>query len=86
MKATKISCLVECEDGKIRQVLLTEEQTEYLFNFLNKIHDGAIRVLDDPLDGVEITTVNYEPTHVIATEGIQAPVGWVEGQVEKPEQ
>jgi hypothetical protein len=55
MKTKNLSILVKADDDKIYQVALTKDDEPYVLGLLEQLHNGKIRCLEEPLEGVKIT-------------------------------
>jgi len=49
----KIVIMIECKDGKLRQVIIPKDTNHILMDVLT-LNNGKIRVLDKPIEGIEI--------------------------------
>jgi len=55
MKIKNIIVMVEDTSGDIRQVLLTDEQQDWVASLINKLHEGKIKLSSEVLTSVKIT-------------------------------
>ncbi len=55
MKIKNIIVMVEDTSGDIRQVLLTDEQQDWVASLINKLHKGKIKLSSEVLTSVKIT-------------------------------
>ena len=54
MKTKNLSILIQGEDDKVYQVLLTQDDKEYVLGLLQQLHKGKIRCHEEPLEGIEL--------------------------------
>lgn len=55
MKTKNLSILVLAEDDLVYQVALTKDHISYVLDLLAQLHNGKVRLLEEPLEGVKIT-------------------------------
>jgi len=55
MKIKNIVVLIEDTSGDIRQVLLTNEEQDWVGSLINKLHEGKIKLSSKVLTSVKIT-------------------------------
>ena len=55
MKIKNIVVLIEDTSGDIRQVLLTDEEQDWVGSLINKLHEGKIKVSSKVLTSIEIS-------------------------------
>ena len=55
MKIKNIVVLIEDTSGDIRQVLLTDEEQDWIASLINKLHEGKIKVSSKVLTSIEIS-------------------------------
>ena len=55
MKIKNIVVLIEDTSGDIRQVLLTNEEQDWVGSLINKLHEGKIKLSSEVLTSVKIT-------------------------------
>lgn len=56
MKTKNLTILIQADDDQIYQVALTKDEAPYVLSLLEQLHNGKIRVLEQPLEGVLIKT------------------------------
>lgn len=58
MKLENIGVIVKLDDGKVYQVALNNEQlTQLKFDLIDYFDDGKIKILDTPLDVLDIEEI-----------------------------
>lgn len=55
MKIKNIAVLIEDTSGDIRQVLLTDEEQDWIASLVNKLHEGKIKVSSEVLANIKIS-------------------------------
>jgi hypothetical protein len=50
IEMTKIAVMVELSNGKVYQVATTKSENLIISNMLQSLHDGAMKVLPEPLN------------------------------------
>ncbi len=56
MKTKSLSILIQADDGLVYQVALAKDHEAYVLDLLAQLHGGTVRCLEQPLEGVKITT------------------------------
>ena len=55
MKTKTLAVIIQAEDNKVYQVLLTQDDREYVLGLLQQLHKNKIRCHEEPLEGVSLT-------------------------------
>ena len=55
MKIKNVIVLIENTKGDVRQILLTDEQQDWVASLINKLHEGKIKLSPEVLTNVKIT-------------------------------
>lgn len=54
MKTKSIGILIQADDDLVYQVALTKNQEQWVLSLLTQLHNGSIKLLEEPLEGVKI--------------------------------
>ena len=57
---TKLIVVIECGDGKCRQILLGEEEAIAIMSLIGQLHKGSVRVLEEPIESIAISSSKEE--------------------------
>lgn len=55
MKTKSLSILIQVDDDQVYQVALAKDHEAYVLDLLLQLHNGKIKLLEQPLEGVKIT-------------------------------
>lgn len=56
MKTKSLTILIQAEDNKVYQVALIKNHESYVLDLLAQLHNGKVRLLEQPLEGVRLET------------------------------
>ena len=54
MKTKSIGILVQADDDLVYQVALAKDHEAYVLDLLAQLHNGKVRLLEQPLEGVRL--------------------------------
>ena len=67
MKTKSLTILIQAEDDKVYQVALAKDHEAYVLDLLSQLHNGKIKLLEQPLEGVKMfVPVRKKPVAVEA--------------------
>lgn len=55
MKTKSLGIIIQADDNQVYQVALTKDQEEWVLSLLTQLHNGKVKLLEQPLEGVRIT-------------------------------
>jgi hypothetical protein len=56
MKTKNLTILIQADDDKVYQVALTRNHEPYVLDLLAQLHNGKIKLLEQPLEGIRLET------------------------------
>jgi hypothetical protein len=56
MKTKSLSILIKADDNQVYQVALAKDHESYVLDLLAQLHNGKVRLLEQPLEGVRLET------------------------------
>lgn len=54
MKTKSLTILIQADDDQVYQVALAKDHEAYVLNLLAQLHNGKVRLLEQPLEGIKI--------------------------------
>jgi len=54
MKTKSIGIIIQADDDQVYQVALTKDQEQWVLSLLTQLHNGKIKLIEEPLEGVKI--------------------------------
>lgn len=56
MKTKSLSILIQADDNQVYQVALAKDHEAYVLDLLAHLHNGKVKLLEQPLEGVQLET------------------------------
>jgi hypothetical protein len=55
MKTKSLGIIIQADNDLVYQVALTKDQEEWVLSLLTQLHNGSIKLIEEPIEGVKIT-------------------------------